>query len=72
MVAVADDSSGFAAVMIWPSNLVKLAADLADHQVPRDEADMRVDGIDVPGAGDVAGDIDSLCRHGVSLVPRRE
>src|ERR1022692_232390 len=51
--------------------LGEVPADLADHQVARDKADMRMAGIDVPGSGDVAGDLDSLCRHGVSFSSQR-
>src|ERR1035438_5937365 len=49
--------------------LGEVAADLADHQMTGDEPDMRVHWVDVPGAGDVAGDIDRLFRHDC-LLPR--
>ncbi len=46
---------------------VEPAADLADHHVPDGETDLRVHRVDVPGAGDVAGDgrLRGRCGHGV-------
>src|SRR2546429_8986557 len=48
-------------------DLGEVPADLADHKVAGHEPDVGVDRVDVPGARDVAGDLDSFGRHGVSL-----
>src|SRR6266699_745884 len=48
-------------------DLGEVPADLADHKVAGHEPDVRVDRVDVPGARDVAGDLDSFGRHSVSL-----
>src|SRR6202011_5464805 len=48
-------------------DLGEVPADLADHKVAGHEPDVRVDRGDVPGARDVARDLDSFGRHGVSL-----
>src|ERR1700760_287073 len=52
-------------------NLLELAADLADHHVPDAEADLGVDRVDRPGAGDVARDLSSSGAHGLSLTRSR-
>src|SRR6266540_279552 len=41
----------------------EVAADLADHHVADGEGDVGVDGVDRPGSGDVAGDLDGGGRH---------
>src|SRR6201996_221637 len=45
---------------------LELAADLADHHVTDAEADLGVDRVDRPGAGDVTGDLSSSGAHGLS------
>jgi hypothetical protein len=57
MVAVAEDSSGFGAV-----------TDLADHEVAGYEANVGVDGVQLPGACDVTLELDSRCRHRASRI----
>ena len=42
---------------------VEPPADLAHHHVAGHETDVRVDGIEVPGARHVTGDLDSRCGH---------
>src|SRR5690606_3275289 len=41
-----------------PLDRLEAAADLGDHQMTDGEADVAVDGVDGPGARDIAGDLD--------------
>jgi hypothetical protein len=57
IVAVTRESSGFSAVCDLAGEAREPSADLADHHVLDHEPDVRVDRVDRPGPGKVAGDL---------------